>query len=757
MPTSEDSLGNDQDAFRFKLRMASSCGAHHFLRERFTRPAIGSLLRGVVCGFMYALSLHAVAAPGDRDATFGDNGEVILQLGASAGADAIVAQGDGRILVAGTSSAAKGFTVVRLNANGSLDETFGTRGVRSVDFSTAGGGSPRAMVLQPDGKIIVGGASEQALNAPDKSQFALVRFNSNGSLDASFGVAGKVTTTVDVLSKIDAIALQADGKIVVAGTGSIPADPKDSNAVDISHLIVARYMSNGLLDASFGSGGIAVTPFGLPALAGSLLIQADGHIVAVGATDLVARPFGGDQLDTAVVRYRVDGSVDAIFDPFAMFGGLMMCPGIGHASMQKDGNIVIACSIGVVRFRPDIVPDPDFGQLYVPGSGPAYGIADISYGADASAGFATMALQPNGRIVVANTASGPGGNRFALARLNVDGSSDTTFGTAGVVLMPALIAGSKYGDQVSAIALQSDGKILVAGLATDSNGNSSIAVVRYQGDPNTPLVDNNQHGLTGSWYQPTTAGQGFEVEVYPDTSGPGVGTMQVSWFTYDTDANRGHRWYTLSGSASNGQPASLTIYENSIGKFNAPPITTAHAVGKALLSFDSCTSGLLTYRFSNAGAAGSIPLTRLTQNVTCTPTGTLLTNADFALSGNWYDPATSGQGITVEINPISGAAFFAWYTYKPENTPIGAEGQRWYTGQGTYSPGARSIPMQLYQTYGGVLNAPTPSPTTVAAGAATLTFQGCRNATLDFRFSDAPKTTKIVLQRVGPVPPGCTQ
>ena len=103
----------------------------------------------------------------------------------------------------------------------------------------------------------------------------------------------------------------------------------------------------------------------------------------------------------------------------------------------------------------------------------------------------------------------------------------------------------------------------------------------------------NQQGLTGSWYEPATDGQGFEVEVYPDFVGPGTGSVFVSWFTYDTVAGGAERqrWYTLSGSVASGQPASLTIYRNTGGNFNAPPVTDEVAVGTATLSFDSCTSG----------------------------------------------------------------------------------------------------------------------------------------------------------------------
>ena len=235
-------------------------------------------------------------------------------------------------------------------------------------------------------------------------------------------------------------------------------------------------------------------------------------------------------------------------------------------------------------------------------------------------------------------------------------------------------------------------------------------------------VELNQHGLTGSWYEAATDGQGVEVEVFPSSSG--TGSAFVSWFTYDTvsgDATR-QRWYTAQGPVVSGQPtAALTIYQNSGGNFNAPPITTAQAVGSATLSFDSCTSGLLAYSFTDgSGRSGSIPLTRLTQNVTCSSTTPPPTNADFALSGNWYSASTAGQGFTVEVNPNARVFFAAWYTYLPNGTAAGVAGQRWYTAQGAFSPGLRTIPVTLYQTTGGRFDTPTPAgQTTVAVGSGT--------------------------------------
>jgi hypothetical protein len=272
----------------------------------------------------------------------------------------------------------------------------------------------------------------------------------------------------------------------------------------------------------------------------------------------------------------------------------------------------------------------------------------------------------------------------------------------------------------------------------------------------------NQHGLTGSWFEAATAGQGVEVEIFPDVVAPGTGLVQVSWFTFDAAAGGAdhQRWYTLGGTVVGGQPSvALTIYRNIGGNFAAPPTTSGAAVGTATLAFDSCTSGSLAYAFTDgSGRAGSIPLRRLTQNVTCDAGGARPTNADFALSGNWFDPATSGQGITIEANPVSGVLFLAWYTYAKNGAGGGVAGQRWYTALGSFTPGARSVGVQLSETTGGVFDASPPAPVSAAVGTATIAFHGCSALTLTYTFTGGSlngTSGSMNLTRVGPVPAGC--
>ena len=190
----------------------------------------------------------------------------------------------------------------------------------------------------------------------------------------------------------------------------------------------------------------------------------------------------------------------------------------------------------------------------------------------------------------------------------------------------------------------------------------------------------------GSWYEARTSGQGFLLEVFPDLFSPGKGFVHGSWFTYDNVVGGAEhqRWYSLSGPVVSGQTdVSMTIHQNTGGNFNAPPITTAHPVGTATLSFDTCTSGQLVYNFTDgSGRASTIPLTRLTPNVTCSDASERPWDFSFTFSGHWYDPAMPGQGITMELNRVSRMVFLGWQTYAPSGAGAGPAGQRWYTGQG---------------------------------------------------------------------------
>ncbi len=366
-----------------------------------------------------------------------------------------------------------------------------------------------------------------------------------------------------------------------------------------------------------------------------------------------------------------------------------------------------------------------------------------------------------GTTSAAMSATVTNGSSAAIGPLNVVGGAPpapfaATQSCAGVTLAPGGTCKFSYTFTPTAPAPAS------ASSSFTINGEAFSISLSGSG---TSVSSLNQHGLTGSWYEAATGGQGIEVEVFANPSGPG--SAFVSWFTFDSvigGADR-QRWYTAQGPVATGQPnVALTIFQNTGGNFNAPPATTAQAVGNATLSFNSCTSGQLTYSFTDGtNRTGTIPLTRLTQNVTCAPSPPYPTNADFALSGNWFGGGTtSGQGLTVEVNPVSGAFFAAWYTYMPNSPSPGAAGQRWYTAQpqGAFTPGMRVIPVTIFETTGGMFDAPTPpGQKTVPVGTGTMTFQSCTAAKFDYSFTGGTSiglVGSINLVRVGPVPPGCT-
>ncbi len=272
----------------------------------------------------------------------------------------------------------------------------------------------------------------------------------------------------------------------------------------------------------------------------------------------------------------------------------------------------------------------------------------------------------------------------------------------------------------------------------------------------------NQHGLTGAWYNATTGGQGFLIEAYKDLTGAGKGYLAIGWYTFDVTAAGGQRWYTLQGPANTGDASSaLTIYAATGGNFNALPKITATAVGTATLSFADCATGTLNFNF-NDGRTGSIPISRIDPNITCSPAGDNgSATQNFLLSGAWYDPNTSGQGFFFDVNPAINLMFAAWYTYAPNGASIGGgASQRWYTIQdNAFPPGTTSkSALAIYETTGGVFNSGKVSAGP-PVGTATLTIASCTSMTLAYTFTggtNAGQIGTINLGRVVGAPTGCT-
>jgi uncharacterized delta-60 repeat protein len=320
---------------------------------------------------------------------------------------------------------------------GQLDPTFGTGGQVVVPpFVGPGDDMAAAAVLQPDGMLIVGGTSSNGVGRA----IALARYDAAGHLDSTFGAGGRVKIPFGTGSdQLGGLALQADGKIIVAGSAT--GSP-----------ILARFNADGCLDGTFGRGGIASADFA--ATAGPVALQSDGKIL-VACVTASAEPV------PAVARFSADGSLD---QTFGSGGETTFTDGSIHTlAVQPDGKILVDVPGGsqdpLVRLLPDGGLDDSF-HLQPP--------TQLFFGPPSS-----LAVQPDGSFLVAG---GIDNSRFPLVvsdnwlssvvRYTADGTADSTFGSGGV---------TSFGGLAAAIAVQSDGKILTV----DSN---AMLVRRFLAD-----------------------------------------------------------------------------------------------------------------------------------------------------------------------------------------------------------------------------------------------------------------------------------
>jgi uncharacterized delta-60 repeat protein len=343
---------------------------------------------------------------------------------------------------------------------GDLDPTFGENGMVTTDVGPDGD-SANAIAIQPDGKIVVAGEASFA------ASFGLVRYTPDGALDATFGGGGIVTTDIAPPGAY-AMALQADGKIVAAGGGR--------------RFALVRYTPVGDLDPTFGGDGVVTTNFNPEYdLAYAVAIQADGKIVAAGVSSIEARKFL-DDTKIAVARYNADGSLDTSFggDGRVTTNFTGTYDAARAAVIQADGRIVVAGTAGgyrtfaLVRYNSDGTRDSSFG------SG---GRVTTNFSRGSTEFVASVALQTDGRIVAVGAE--PSAVGFALARYETNGALDPTFGDEGTVLTDFLTRHDLgyTGGWASGVAIQTDGKIVVAGGAPiGSGGDTQFALARYQPD-----------------------------------------------------------------------------------------------------------------------------------------------------------------------------------------------------------------------------------------------------------------------------------
>ena len=362
--------------------------------------------------------------PGSLDRTFGRDGIATIATDSPNDLVAIAVQPDGRIVAAGKRGF--DFALTRYTAHGSLDASFGLSGTVTTDIG--GLDSARAITLQPDGRIIVAGQTMVLGEQPVRNAFALARYGVDGALDPTFGSGGIVTTDVGAADELLAVAVDADGRIVAAGTTGAPGGA----------YALARYAADGALDAAFGDGGILTTDVGTTVFPTAIVIQPDGGIVVGGP---------------AVVRYLPDGRLDRIFGT----RGIVRTEGYGYPyslALRPDGKLLVGLGgegpARLLRLTSRGRLDATFGE-----------------GGTATCGrprslVSAIVVQHDGRILVGGTRDGD----LELARCTPDGALDRAFGDGGSVTTD--VGGSKAG--LSHLAVQPDGRIVALGFRSAGCG-----------------------------------------------------------------------------------------------------------------------------------------------------------------------------------------------------------------------------------------------------------------------------------------------
>jgi uncharacterized delta-60 repeat protein len=406
--------------------------------------------------------LARLNADGSFDDTFGIGGVSVVNVTPGTpdvedNAHALVVQGDGKVVVAGAAAPTRAVghgALVRWNLDATRDAGFGTvtATAAGIVHTTLPQGyhGLYALLLLPDGKIAAAGSGSGG--------FVLMHFNADGSPDATFGAGGTVFTPFASDPGPVSAEFMADGRIVVAG-----ADPAASNSI-----LVMRFAADGLPDATFGiAGTTTITRAGLPARVADLKVAPDGTVAIATRT--------GDSLPNAsgpftAVVLAPSGQLDSGFGGGVLTASFRLPAHVklDAVAVADDRRIIAAGSLGgdllVARFNPDGTFDSSFQ---------AQGWRTVTRPGESI--FATDVIaRPDGRILIAGESRG---GSVLLVGLTPDGALDPLFGDNGMTRTP--LPGAQFGGARD-VALQADGKILVAAEYTDDAGNSIFAVARYQ-------------------------------------------------------------------------------------------------------------------------------------------------------------------------------------------------------------------------------------------------------------------------------------
>lgn len=428
----------------------------HSVRPARPRPALR----------LEALEDRRTPAAGALDPTFGTGGKVLTEIGPNYdSADAVAVQPDGKLVVAGRADMGPGryddFALLRYNPDGSLDTGFGSGGTVVTDIRGYQEFATDVAVLS-DGKLLVAGTTMY--------DAVLVRYNPNGTLDTTFGGGtGKVITALPGQGYVYDMAVQADGKVLVAGYAQ--------NGT-YNQMALFRYTAAGVLDATFGTGGKVFTQVGsLDSFATAVAVQADGKVVAAGFMYVGTQ----SDWDFTLVRYNADGSLDTGFGTggkaVTSFGTSQDSP--GSVAVLADGKILVGGHAGsrmaLARYNPNGSLDTAFGTG---GKTSLYGNGGWAFWGG------TLALQADGRILLAGEIYNGSDDDAAVVRFSAGGALDPSFGSGGQTLL-TFGSGNDY---AGGLAVQPDGRIVMAGGSITGSGNMGIALARLLVENKAPVV-----------------------------------------------------------------------------------------------------------------------------------------------------------------------------------------------------------------------------------------------------------------------------
>jgi uncharacterized delta-60 repeat protein len=490
---------------------------------------------------------------GSLDTAFGSGGSVSTVVQDIGGfptdsfAREVLVQPDGKILVCVGTYLASRYVTIRYNSDGSLDSSYGTGGVSSITLSPEGD-LASDMILLPDGKIVIVGQS--GFNDPG---YWMIRLASNGTLDTTFGDNGKVLMTLNGrANRINAISLQVDGKIVVAGS---------SHDGSQTTFVTARYDENGTPDVSFGDNGAVYAAFDNSSDVGSLAIQSDGKILALGNYSGVGH--GG----TALIRYNSNGSPDNTFDG----DGTLVIPdssdrnlGLSNIALQPDGRIVMPGTVlsGIdftlrdsvmVRLNANGSFDNTFGNG---------GIANTSIG-EGQNGLHSVLLRPDGRILAGGFSNNGLNFDFTLARFQSDGSAKFDFDGDGrsdvAVFRPSLGDWYRLNSSTGAFIATHFGQDGDRPTPADFDGDGKTDIAVFRPQNGGWYVLNSSNGTFSS----TAFGLAEDLPVTDDYDGDGKADISV----YRPSAGA---WYRLNSSTGNFVANQFGVAEDkpAIGDFD---------------------------------------------------------------------------------------------------------------------------------------------------------------------------------------------